>query len=325
LEHIGGLHILAYPHNIDQSLETTLKDPGVLAVDIIHPVNFYTRRINCTEFSLNEWKERNDFTSNKLGSTYTRYLMCGSLDKICKTVAILQRLRPRLIYKTMKGLDDVAEVNVTQFGPNHCPPITDSDNKDEEPISPEMLAMLQKNKFIDPKHLHEDYPLEGIDGCFQDYIDRVRDVPIVEESLNRILLDFSPPCKVKEYMHDHRGLNGSKEYTYYSFCKGRVLGDDFYHCKTCGLCVDRNHWHQYSKKVEAAKGETKPSSHPILLPLPLSGRLAAPHSGRAHSFHHESGNASGIDDMDEPTWPEPDCEVDQMEVVDQCDWTDLLN
>ena len=39
----------------------------------------------------------------------------------------------------------------------------------------------------------------GYDMCFHDFIDRVGDVQTAEEGLNRDILEFTPPCKVKEY------------------------------------------------------------------------------------------------------------------------------
>jgi hypothetical protein len=40
---------------------------------------------------------------------------------------------------------------------------------------------------------------------------------------------------------DHRGLSGN----YYSFCKGKVVGDDTYHCKECKTCSGLDHWHSH--------------------------------------------------------------------------------
>ena len=43
------------------------------------------------------------------------------------------------------------------------------------------------------------------------------------------------------YMIDHRGLGGR----YYSFCKGKVVGDDTYHCRECKTCSGLEHWHSH--------------------------------------------------------------------------------
>eukprot|EP00026_Physarum_polycephalum_P005227 Phypoly_transcript_05258.p1 GENE.Phypoly_transcript_05258~~Phypoly_transcript_05258.p1 ORF type:complete len:537 (+),score=68.32 Phypoly_transcript_05258:190-1800(+) len=321
VDHIGGLQVLAYPsepsddpEQIEKDQEDTLKRPAVLGIDIMHPVSFYTRRINCTHPELNEWKEREDFSKNKLGSTYTRYMFCGPLEQLCKTVGVLMRFRPRLVYKCMKGLSDITEVSVNQFGPDHCPPITNQQhNEDAKEISPEMIQMLVENKIIDPSNGQDEHPLDGYDGCFQDFIDRVHDVEMVEQSLNKEILEFTPPCKVKDYMMDHRGLSGN----YYSYCKGKVVGDDTYHCKECKTCAGLDHWHSHSHFNSAV---APPVNKKILYPIPLSGKLRPQSSDRLHI--NETGNASGVDDMDQPQWPSPKPIED---IFEDGDWQDLRN
>ena len=88
--------------------------------------------------------------------------------------------------------------------------------------------MLTRNNIIDPSLGQRDDPLDGTrmdserrvvrgynkreresaknscncvgyDMCFRDFIERVGDVEAAEQSLNREILEFNPPCKVKEY------------------------------------------------------------------------------------------------------------------------------
>jgi len=283
----------------------------------MHPVNFYTRRVNCTRFELNEWKERDDFTKNNLGLTYTRYLMCGTLENLFKTVGVLIRFRPYLRHKILKGIpEDIATVSLKQFGPTHNPSEdhkNGDENDDENTIHPKVLEVLLKNNILDPNHTQKDYPLDGYDICFQDFLTRINDPAVIDQCLNSVLLELITPCKVKEYMMDHRGLTGS----HYSFCKGKVVGDDTYHCRKCKLCAGLDHWHSRSHKKSAEPPVTQEEKK-FLYPIPLSGKLLATHTDRP-TLIDVSGNASGVDDMDEPVWPNPKCVPDAVE----SDWKDL--
>eukprot|EP00026_Physarum_polycephalum_P005687 Phypoly_transcript_05722.p1 GENE.Phypoly_transcript_05722~~Phypoly_transcript_05722.p1 ORF type:complete len:570 (+),score=36.16 Phypoly_transcript_05722:85-1794(+) len=338
IDHIGGIHLLPAPGgytNRDFKVgSTVLESPAVLGIDIMHPVNFYTRRVNCTHYELNEWKEREDFTKNKLGSTYTRYLLCGPLGNLFKTVGTLVRFRPFLRHKLLKGIPDITTVSVQQFGPTHNPPhehtSADDSNGDDETIPQEVLDVLIKNDILDPNHTQKDYPLDGYDLCFQDFLVRIKDPAVVDQSLKADLIELDPPCKVKEYMMDHRGLTGS----HFSFCKGKIVGDDVYHCKKCKICAGLDHWHSHSHKKNS-EPPCEPDNSKFLYPIPLSGKLHASHSDRqreSRSFDlvsgtkrgpnlNESGNASGVDDLDEPAWPNP---KEIPDAVDS-DWKVLTN
>ena len=70
-------------------------------------------------------------------------------------------------------------------------------------------------------------------------------------------------------MMDHRGLNGS----YYSFCKGKVVGDDTYHCKECETCSGLDHWHSHRYSF-SYPSLTRPLSHCLSLPPSLPPSLS---------------------------------------------------
>lgn len=245
---------------------------ALLALDILQPPRFFNKRVDTEAFWRNQWRERLDFTNDRVASTFKRHYIVAD-SHIQKSVALMLEADERLakIY-SMEDARSFLENESRRFPEDitsvpHDKTVCLPKERKERPFHPptrEMLQLLVDKAILSADSLsgsgHDNGMklLGDFPECFRDAV-CMFSVPkmkqLLESNVALAANDSQCCCEnltkmtVADLVHNDFTCKYCDTYLYdvelyYSFCALTVKHTHVStHCSKCHKCRDSNYWH----------------------------------------------------------------------------------